>query len=257
MSSTEGMYQLKPVGRGSLWWSIIGLALVLLLLPVGINAVVPEQRNSYQPLIVGSFGYEWEVPVVTEADAPVMCEMTTDELLMKYWECNGDTTVVTMMVEDVEDPANSLRRMVRAGLTTQVSDDIPAVSSEDGRSHAMYVPGESVGEFVNLPIVAVSQRGEGDYEHLTAVAIINGFSNDYYATHIWSSMAKERGLPYGQEFPLEMEGSEDPFNDSPFGELPWDELPWEDLLNEPEGVAPDNRNNRFGDFDTDLQEETA
>lgn len=248
------MYQLKPVGRASLWWSILGLAFVLLLLPVGINAMVPDKKNNYQQLIVGSFGYEWEVPVVTEAQAPVMCEMTIDDLMMKYWECNGDTTVVTMMVEDVEDPANSLRRMVRAGLTTQVPDDIPAVSSEDGRSHAMYVPGETTGGFVNLPIVAVSQRGEGDYEHLTAVAIINGFSNDYYASHVWSSMATERGLPYEQEFPLALEEPEDPFSNSPFGELPWEDLPWEDWLNEPEGMVPENR---FGDFDTAPREEAA
>ncbi len=222
------MYQLKPVGRAKLWWSILGVATLLLLLPVVINAVVPEKSNSYEQLTIDAFGYEWEVPVVTEDGAPVMCEMTMDDLFMKYWDCNGDTTVVTMLVEDVEDPANTLRRMVRAGLTTPVPDETPAVASEDDRAHALAQPGIEEGAFVTLPIAAMSLRGEGNYENLTAVAIVNGFSNEYYASHIWSSMAQERGLPYEQDFPLVIE--EETFPDDPFGGLPWEELPWEEWL---------------------------
>lgn len=238
MSSTESVYQLKPVGGAGLWWSIIGIAAVLLLIPVGINAVVPAKVNNYEQLTVGAFGYDWEIPVVTESDAPVMCEMTSDDLFMKYWECNGDTTVITMMVEGVEDPANTLRRMVRAGLANPVADDIPVVASDDGRAHALVQPGIEQGAFVSLPIVAVSQRGTGEFEHLTAIAVVNGFSNEYYASHIWSSMAMERGLSYQQEFPLMIEEMTDPLRDNPLGELPWEELPWEEWLNEPGNSAP-------------------
>lgn len=233
MSSTEGRYQLKPAGGAKLWWSIIGIAAVLLLLPVGINAVVPDKANNYEQLTIGAFGYDWEIPVVTESDAPVMCEMTLDDLFMKYWECNGDTTVITMVVGNVEDPANTLRRMIRAGLANPVADDIPAVASDDGRAHALSQPGVEQGAFATLPITAVSQRGSGEFEDLTAIAIVNGFSNEYYATHIWSSMARERGLEYQQDFPLPLEESTDPFRDDPFGELPWEE--W---LNEQEDSAP-------------------
>lgn len=235
MSSTEGRYQLKPVGRAKLWWSILGVATLMLLLPVVINAVVPEKSNSYEQLTIATFGYEWEVPVVTEDGSPVMCEMTMDDLFMKYWDCNGDTTVVTLIVEGVEDPANSLNRMIRAGLSTPFVEDVPAVASEDDLAHALFQPGGEEGAFVTLPVVAMSQRGEGDYENLSAIAIVNGFSNEYYASHIWSSMARERGLPYAQEFPLELEEEEQPAGD-PFGGLPWDEMPWEDWLNNHEGA---------------------
>lgn len=226
---------------------------MLLLLPVGINAAVPEKSNPYEQLTIGAFGYDWEIPVVTDADAPVMCEMTMDDLFMKYWDCNGDTTVITMVVEGVEDPANTLRRMIRAGLTTPVSDDVSAVASDDGRAHALTQPEIEQGAFVTLPIAAVSQRGEGDYEHLTAIAIVNGFSNEYYASHIWSSMAQERGLPYAQEFPLELEESSDPFQDSPFGELPWEDMPWGEWLDEPENSTPQgNLSDLFGQGSTSV-----
>src|SRR5699024_2758350 len=119
-----------------LWWSIMGIAAVLLLLPLGVNAVVPDNSKSYRQLSIGAVGYEWEVPVVTGSGAPVMCEMPSDDLFMKYWECNGDTTVVTMLVEGVEDPENTLRRMIRATLATPMPEDIvPTAASEDGRAH--------------------------------------------------------------------------------------------------------------------------
>lgn len=200
--------------------------------------MVPAKSNSYQQLSIGAFGSGWEIPVVTDSDAPVMCEMTLDDLFMKYWECNGDTTVVTMVVEGSEEPANTLRRMVRAALANPVPEETPVVASADGRAHALAQPGVEQGAFATLPIVALSQQGEGDYEDLTAVAIVNGFSNEYYASHIWSSMARERGLPYQQEFPLQLEEEEDPLQGNPFGELPLEDLPWEEWLGDPEGVTP-------------------
>lgn len=248
------MYQLKPVGRAKLWWSIMGIAAVLLLLPLGVNAVVPDNSKSYRQLSIGAVGYEWEVPVVTGSGAPVMCEMTSDDLFMKYWECNGDTTVVTMLVEGVEDPENTLRRMIRATLATPMPEDIvPTAASEDGRAHALLQPGTDEGFLVSLPIVAISQQGQGDYEDVTAVAIVNGVSNEYYASHIWSSLAVDRGLPYEQEFPLQLSKDEPeyPMEPDPFGglspeDLPWDQFPWEEWLNEPEGATPPGGIGGFG-----------
>ncbi|APT06188.1 hypothetical protein BSP99_00975 [Corynebacterium glutamicum] len=222
MSVIEGKYQLKPQGRGGLWWSIVGVAVVLLLLPTLINLVVPDKANDYKQLEIDLLGVDWSVPITTEESAAVLCEETSDEITQKYWDCNGNTTVVTMIVEGVKDPSNTLRRMVGSSLITSVDDSLEAVSSEDGRAHALYVPGQQEGSSWTLPIVALSVQGSGDYEDLTAIAIINGTSLDYYSTHIWSSMAADRGLPYQQDFPLILE--EEPWQDTPGGDLPF-ELP--------------------------------
>lgn len=230
VSSKQGIYQLKPVGGAKLWWSILGVSTLLLLLPVVINASVPAKTNNYEQLSLDAFGYEWAVPVTTEGGAPVLCEMTSDDLFMKYWDCNNDTTVVTMVVEGVEDPANTLRRRIRVGLGTDVSEDVPVVASEDGRAHVLVNPASETAGWVTLPMVALSQQGEGDNEDLTAIAIVNGNSVDYYASQIWSSMAQERGLPYEQELPIdvveapwqdEIGGSDGPGMIDPF-ELPFD-----------------------------------
>lgn len=224
MSSTEVRYQLKPLGQAKLWWSILGVATLLLLLPVGINAVVPDQRNTYEQLSMGKIGYDWEVPVVTETGAPVRCDMTLDDLFMKYWDCNGDTTVVTMLVEGMKDPENTLRRMVRAGLSNPLEGNSSIVASADNRAHVYYEEGVGDGAFMTLPVVALSMRGEGDAENLTAITIINGFSNEYYASHVWSSMAQQRGLPYGQDFPFDLTGEQEPALEAPLsGEIPWEQ----------------------------------
>lgn len=235
MSGIEGKYQLKPQGRGSLWWSIVGVAAVLLLLPTLINLVIPDKGNDYKQLEIDLLGVDWSVPITTEESAAVLCEETSDEITQKFWSCNGDTTVVTLMVEGVKDPSNTLRRMIDATLFTDVDENLEAVSSEDGRAHALYVPAQQSGEWWTLPIVALSVQGTGDYEGMTAIAIVNGNSLDYYSTHIWSSMATERGLPYQQEFPLTLE--EDPWAGTPDGNLPF-ELPQDFLDQYPELFTP-------------------
>lgn len=235
MSVIEGKYQLKPQGQGKLWFAIVGLATLLLLLPTLINLVVPDKGNDYKQVEIDLLGVDWSVPITTEGSAAVMCEETSDEITRKYWNCNGDTTVVTMMVEGVKDPSNTLRRMVNAALFTEVDESLQAVASEDGRAHALYVPGEQSGGVWTLPIVALSMQGSGDYENLTAVAIINGESVDYYSTNMWSSMAVERGLPYQQEFPLELE--QDMWPDTPAEGFPF-ELPEDFLEQHPELFSP-------------------
>ena len=66
MSVIEGKYQLKPQGRGGLWWSIVGVAVVLLLLPTLINLVVPDKANDYKQLEIDLLGVDWSVPITTE-----------------------------------------------------------------------------------------------------------------------------------------------------------------------------------------------
>ena len=231
VSSIEAKYQLKPHGRAKLWWFICGLAALLLLLPVILNLVVPDKGGDYKALEIDLSGTDWTVPITNETGAAVMCEESSDEIFMKYWTCNDDTTVVTMMVENVEDPCNTLRRMIDASLYLSVPADTEAVASEDGTAHAMfYQPSQSDGMTQLLPVVALSQQGTGDYEGYTAIALINGFSTDYYAQSIWSSMAKQRGLDYQQELPVETSSELlDP------GIMPGEELPF-DLEEELKGL---------------------
>ena len=215
MSVIEGKYRLKPQGRAKLWSIIVGVSAVLLLLPTVINSLIPNKGGDYKQLEVGLMGLDWTLPIVTAEGAPVMCEETSDEITSKYWNCNGDTTVVTMVVEGVEDPSNTLRRMVFSSLVEKVDPSIEAVASEDGTAHALYVPGSQHGDLWTLPIVALSQQGTGDYEDFTAITIINGEYLEYYGSHVWSSMAIQRGEPYEQEIPFELE-------DTPNFELPFD-----------------------------------
>ncbi|MFP7365182.1 hypothetical protein SFC07_05305 [Corynebacterium callunae] len=223
MSSIEAKYQLKPYGRAKLWWAICGVAAILLLLPVLINAVVPDKGGDYKPLAIDYQGLDWSVPITTESGAPVMCEEVSDEIFMKFWECNGDTTVVTIMVENVEDPANTLRRMTDAALTISVPADTEAIASDDDTAHAMYYEPAAADNYMQLmPVLALSQQGTGDYEDYTAIAIIKGSSLDYYGNSIWSSMAQQRGLDYLQELPVDTSLGLGDSKMLPGGELPFD-----------------------------------
>lgn len=245
VSGETGGYQLKPVGGAKLWWSIMGVVAVLLLIPVALNAVVAAKpADDYRALTLDAFGLDWEIPVVTESGEPVMCELSADDLIMKTWWCNGDTTVVTLLVENAEDPANTLQRMIRMGLVMEVPADTPAQASADGTAHLMHIPGsveeDSTGmSLYTMPVVALSQRGSGEGEHLSAVAVIRGGSAEYYAGHIWSSMAVERGLPYQQELPVEIVDPWEMLQPGP-GDLPFD---IEDYLDEflgPDHGVPDH-----------------
>ncbi|ALC04670.1 hypothetical protein CDES_00950 [Corynebacterium deserti GIMN1.010] len=218
----------------------MAVALILLILPTLFNLVTPDKNNSYKQLEISQMGIDWKLPIVTESNAPVMCEETSDDITMVYWDCNGDTTVSTMVVENMEDPSNTLRRMVKATLVTEVDESLEAVSSDDGRAYALYVPAEQYDAYWSLPIVALALKGQGDYENLTLLAVINGESLEYYSTHIWSSMAKNRGESWQQEFPLQLE--DDPWQsdslDDPFQDFPWEELPWDQTPEQAPDQAP-------------------
>lgn len=177
------------------------VATVLLLLPTFINMLIPDKAMDYKQLSIDAFGSEWQIPITTAEGASVQCELDADDFISRTWQCRDSTTITTQFVEGVDDPENTLRRMIRATNGFSPGNDAHVGSSNDGRAHILSDDARGIVPWA-IPTIALSLDGSGDEEGKTAVVIISGDAASYYSSAIWGSMAQERGVPYSEELPL-------------------------------------------------------
>lgn len=182
------------------------VAAVLLLLPTLINLLIPDKAMDYKQLSIDAFGSEWQIPITTAEGVSVQCEFEADDLISRTWQCRDSTTITTQFVESVDDPENTLRRMIRATTGFFPGNDAHVGHSDDGRAHILSDDALGLDGWA-VPTIALSLDGSGDQEGSTAVVIISGDASSYYSSVIWGSMAQARGVSYGEELPLASAGT--------------------------------------------------
>ncbi|MCS4490388.1 hypothetical protein N7326_07380 [Corynebacterium sp. ES2794-CONJ1] len=102
-------FQYNPPTNAKQWWAIVGIFALLLLLPIGLAAVVPEKIRESE-VILGDEAYNWTVPVRNAEGEPLVCRIVSDTLYTGSWDCDG----ITIDSSVVEAGSNQRRTVTRA-----------------------------------------------------------------------------------------------------------------------------------------------
>lgn len=125
-------YRLQPEKAAPVLGVLAVIMALILVLPFLLRAVVPAASTpDPEPVMLSSFDSYDDIPLELDGQ-PVLCESNEESPLMWGYDC-GEVTLDSIVHprEDVADPEDTLRRMVRAGSWDMAGDDVAVESYGD------------------------------------------------------------------------------------------------------------------------------
>lgn len=164
-------YRLKP--RLPMW-RLSALVLGLLMLPVLIDAALPQVAPNSSQVTLGMPGYEWSHELNWPDGTPMTCVEVDESFFSPAWDCDG-TIITTMIMAGARDEDNTLQRGMRNALRRDVAAPISL-----RKGPARLIDAENA--------VGMSVMGEGDYAGQSLIAVVTGDNYREVSRVVWTSL---------------------------------------------------------------------
>lgn len=173
-------YRLQPDAAGRTWGIAIGIAAVVLILPVVVWLLAPAPASSSERVVIDEGG--WNIALDAE------CEANPLPTGLEGWDCGG-VGVETMTESANDDPDLALRRMTRALGGSQLNTEDRILREGDTR---MLIDGRSF-------LVGMSVQGSGEQDGTQLFVVLNATAGNL--DHLASLSAEVYQGLNGEELP--------------------------------------------------------
>ncbi|MDU0479700.1 hypothetical protein QVA66_10690 [Staphylococcus chromogenes] len=169
-------YRLKP--RLPLWRLSLIVAAALLV-PVPIDALLPQVNANTSRVVLGAPENDWTTPMNWPDGTEMICAEADDSVFFPSWDCDG-TLITTTVLEGSKDEEETLRRAIRS-VTMVKTDDKLDIHKGDGR---LIETDDAIG---------MSVEGRDDHDGKTLVAVVTGERKREVSLVLWTALvAPER-----------------------------------------------------------------